>query len=80
MNKGNEVVATTVTATAKEKWDDAGWTTKLQEAVQEAGGNFVGPLATPYEPWHYIYKPATAQPKAGNTYSSDMCGTSFRRH
>jgi hypothetical protein len=82
--KGRDVVAGTVTATLKEKWDDAGWTEKLKQAVQEAGGKFVGPLPSPYEPWHYIYKAAAATAEArtgtGSTFSSDMCGTSLRRH
>lgn len=81
--KGRDVVAGTSTATAKEKWDDAGWTAKLKEAVQAAGSKFVGPLATPYEPWHYIYKAAAATAEArkgtGSTFSTDMCGTSLRR-
>ncbi|SIO45716.1 hypothetical protein SAMN05444166_4889 [Singulisphaera sp. GP187] len=82
--KGRDVVAGTVTATLKEKWDDAGWTAKLKSAVQAAGGKFVGPLPAPYEPWHYIYKAAAATAEArtgtGSTFSSDMCGTSLRRH
>jgi hypothetical protein len=38
-------------------WDAAGWTSKLQEAVQGAGAKFSGPLASPREPWHYDYRP-----------------------
>jgi hypothetical protein len=82
--KGRDVVASTETATLKEKWDDAGWTAKLKKAVQEAGDKFVGPLPAPYEPWHYVYKAAaaTAEARAGvaSTFSTDMCGTSLRRH
>jgi len=37
------------TATLKEKWDDAGGRPKLKQAVQAAGGKFVGPLPSPYE-------------------------------
>lgn len=39
-------------------WDGPhGWTQKLKDAVLAAGeGNFKGPLASPYEPWHYEYK------------------------
>lgn len=81
--KGSEVIAGTVTATSKEKWDDAGWTAKLKKAVQGAGDHFVGPLASPYEPWHYVYREAAATAEArtdpGNSFSTDMCGTSLRR-
>jgi len=82
--KGRDVVASTVTATLQEKWEDAGWTAKLKQAVQDAGGKFVGPLPAPYEPWHYVYKAAAATAEArtgtGSTFSTDMCGTSLRRH
>lgn len=82
--KGRDVIASTQTATLKEKWDDAGWTAKLKKAVQEAGDKFIGPLPAPYEPWHYIYKAAAATAEArtgtGSTFSTDMCGTSLRRH
>jgi hypothetical protein len=83
VTKGRDVVAGTVTKTLKEKWDDAGWTAKLKKAVHDAGGKFVGPLASPYEPWHYVYKAAAATAEArtgtGSTFSTDMCGTSLRR-
>jgi hypothetical protein len=42
-------------ASARQQWDAAGWTQKLRTAVRAAGGLFVGPLASPYEPWHYAY-------------------------
>jgi hypothetical protein len=82
--KGKDVVAGTEPATLKEKWDDPGWTAKLKQAVKDAGDKFVGPLPAPYEPWHYVYKTAAATAEArtgaGSTFSSDMCGTSLRRH
>jgi len=82
--KGRDVVAGTVTATLQEKWEDAGWTAKLKKAVQDAGNEFVGPLPSPYEPWHYVYKAAAATAEArtgtGSTFSTDMCGTSLRGH
>jgi hypothetical protein len=84
VSKGRDVVAGTVTANLQEKWEDAGWTAKLEKAVQDAGDRFLGPLASPYEPWHYIYKDAAPTAEArtgtGNTFSTDMCGTSLRRH
>lgn len=36
-------------------WDRPGWTGRLFEAVTAASPRFVGPLAVPYEPWHYNY-------------------------
>jgi hypothetical protein len=38
-------------------WDGPhGWTKKLKDAIAAAGENhFDGPLASPYEPWHYEY-------------------------
>lgn len=53
--KDGAIVAPTDTATVKRNWDSPGWTKKLQAAV--AGGNFRGPLKSPYEPWHYEYDP-----------------------
>ena len=41
------------------EWDEAGWAAKLDAAVRAAGQRFVGPLASPREPWHYTYSPET---------------------
>lgn len=49
------VIAGSVSASAHEQWDAAGWTKKLHAAVVAAGNRFSGPLASPYEPWHYAY-------------------------
>jgi hypothetical protein len=43
---------------ARQQWDAAGWTQKLQTAVIASGKPFIGPLQSPYEPWHYAYVPA----------------------
>jgi hypothetical protein len=51
------VIAGTNVASAHHQWDAAGWTQKLHEAVKIAGNHFVGPLQSPYEPWHYAYTP-----------------------
>jgi hypothetical protein len=53
--RGAQLVAGT--SSSEESWDKAGWTLKLQEAVQRAGTKFTGPLASPREPWHYDYRP-----------------------
>jgi hypothetical protein len=50
-----KVIAGTESASAHRQWDAAGWTEKLHAAVGAAGNRFAGPLASPYEPWHYAY-------------------------
>jgi hypothetical protein len=50
-----KVIAGTEAASAHQHWDAAGWTEKLHAAVGAAGNRFAGPLASPYEPWHYTY-------------------------
>jgi hypothetical protein len=57
VHKDGQVVAGPKTATITEQWDQAGWTARLDAAVREASNRFVGPLATPREPWHYTYTP-----------------------
>jgi hypothetical protein len=52
-----QVIAATNVASAHRQWDEAGWTQKLRAAVSIAGSRFVGPLQSPYEPWHYAYTP-----------------------
>jgi hypothetical protein len=51
------VIAGIVSASAHSQWDAAGWTRRLHAAVAAAGNRFYGPLASPYEPWHYAYEP-----------------------
>jgi hypothetical protein len=50
-----QLIAGTNVAAAHRQWDAAGWTQKLRAAVSSAGNHFVGPLESPYEPWHYAY-------------------------
>ncbi|MGO9933768.1 MAG: hypothetical protein ACLPV8_18415 [Steroidobacteraceae bacterium] len=52
-----QVIAGTNVSSAPRQWDAAGWTQRLQAAVKIAGSHFVGPLQSPYEPWHYAYAP-----------------------
>jgi D-alanyl-D-alanine carboxypeptidase len=52
-----QVVAGLEAASAHLQWDEAGWTRKLHAAVAASGKPFVGPLPSPYEPWHYAYTP-----------------------
>lgn len=55
--KGVEIVAGATSGSVATAWDKAGWTTKVKEAIAEVCPNFVGPLRSPYEPWHYDYDP-----------------------
>ena len=57
VQQGGRIVAGTSSAHAAEAWDAAGWTEKLERAVRTASTHFEGPLVTPHEPWHYIYRP-----------------------
>jgi hypothetical protein len=61
IERSGSVVAGLDYASARERWDAAGWTRRLQAAVASAGNHFVGPLAAPYEPWHYAYVGGTDQ-------------------
>jgi hypothetical protein len=55
--RNGQVVAGREAASAHQRWDEAGWTRKLHAAVAASGKPFVGPLPSPYEPWHYAYTP-----------------------
>jgi hypothetical protein len=57
IERDGQVVAGIEVASARRQWDAAGWTQKLHTAVSLAGNHFVGPLESPYEPWHYAYTP-----------------------
>ena len=50
-----QIIAGVEVSTARQRWDAAGWTRRLHEAVEAAGHHFVGPLQSPYEPWHYSH-------------------------
>jgi hypothetical protein len=52
---GGAIIAGLDASAARQQWDAAGWTQKLHAAVAAAGAHFSGPLASPYEPWHYAY-------------------------
>lgn len=51
------IVAGTDSKRAIAAWDKRGWKEKLQAAVSAGSTHFVGPLKSPYEPWHYEYRP-----------------------
>ena len=58
--QGERVVAGPVAATIATDWEAAGWAARLDAAVRAASRRFVGPLASPNEPWHYTFTPETA--------------------
>lgn len=49
--QGRTVIATTQRSTIPTAWTASGWAARLAAAT--AGTSLVGPLATPYEPWHW---------------------------
>jgi len=49
--QGRRVVATTERASIATQWTAPGWSARLAAAT--AGTQLVGPLAHPYEPWHW---------------------------
>ena len=55
IERDGQVIAGIDAASARQRWDAAGWTQKLHAAVSSAGNCFAGPLTSPYEPWHYAY-------------------------
>jgi len=63
VRQGGRVIAGPGIATMEAQWDAAGWPARLEAAVRSAGRQFVGPLASPREPWHYTYSPE-ANPSA----------------
>jgi hypothetical protein len=58
VHRDGQIVAGPKAATITEVWDAEGWAERLDAAVREGSTHFVGPLATPREPWHYTYTPA----------------------
>lgn len=56
IKQGGTVIAGTDAGSASSRWDKAGWTKKLQEAIRASSSSFSGPLRSPYEPWHYTYR------------------------
>lgn len=57
VQQGDRIVAGANTGSATRDWDEAGWTEKLRAALESVSARFEGPLAMPYEPWHYSYRP-----------------------
>lgn len=53
--QGKAIVAGSNIGVVKSVWDGDGWTGRLKEAIETSSSRFVGPLAAPYEPWHYEY-------------------------
>jgi hypothetical protein len=57
VHRGQEIVAGPDTRTIGAVWEQGGWATRLDFAVRDASRKFIGPLASPREPWHDTYTP-----------------------
>jgi hypothetical protein len=57
VHQGDRIIAGPRTATIATDWDATGWSSRLDAAVRTASRRFIGPLATPREPWHYTFSP-----------------------
>jgi hypothetical protein len=59
VHQGASIVAGPRTSTIDTDWDASGWSAKLDAAIRSGSQRFIGPLASPREPWHYTYSPET---------------------
>ena len=50
---GRQEIAGTQSRPIRKRWDEAGWTQKLKDAVKRSNSILIGPLLRPYQPWHY---------------------------
>jgi hypothetical protein len=75
IDRSGQTVAGFDAARARQQWDAAGWTRKLRAAVLASGKPFIGPLESPYEPWHYSYNPAGNGARAAGPPISDVRDT-----
>jgi hypothetical protein len=57
VQRGQQLVAGTESASVIPVWEGQGWEKKLKEAVFAASRKLKGPLMSPREPWHYNYVP-----------------------
>ena len=71
VESAGHIVAGTETASIATEWMADGWKERLREAVVAAGAGFEGPLASPDEPWHYVFRP---QPGREGTPPPAGCG------
>jgi hypothetical protein len=55
--KGSQIVAGTSISLVARDWVKKGWADRLRRVVSSMGGDFIGPLQSPNEPWHYLYEP-----------------------
>jgi hypothetical protein len=57
VQRGQQLVAGTDSASVVPVWEGQGWEKKLNAAVFAVSRKFKGPLVSPREPWHYDYVP-----------------------
>ena len=55
VQKGNSIVAGPDSTMVDSVWIAQGWRDRLHAAVIASGTHFKGPLASPVEPWHYVF-------------------------
>ena len=70
VESAGRIVAGTETASIATEWIADGWKERLREAVAAADAGFEGPLASPDEPWHYVFR---QQPVREGTASPAGC-------
>ena len=64
--KDGKIFAGTRLTDIKKVWQEEGWAEKLNDSIKTAGPSFVGPLQTPFEPWHYDYDPGVNTAASAN--------------
>ncbi len=64
--KDGKIFAGTRLTDIEKVWQEEGWAEKLNASIKAAGPSFVGPLQTPFEPWHYDYDPEVKAGAAAN--------------
>ena len=57
VQKDGQIVAGPAADSIASVWDAQGWAARLDAAVHEGSRQFIGPLASPREPWHFTYVP-----------------------
>jgi hypothetical protein len=71
--KEGKLVAPTELASAEPVWEQQGWSAKLKRATADT--QFVGPLRSPHEPWHYEYVPQKQEIKVAQKCSTPTSST-----
>lgn len=57
--RSGEIIAGADSQQIETVWRADKWDIRLKGSMLAAGPSFKGPLVSPYEPWHYEYRPVT---------------------